>query len=984
MSPLDSVDREDGERASLIRRQAAVIRLSHQISMARDEAEVCQIVADGLRDEALGYDFLGIFLVDPATGDRVLQVGFGWPDARPGWRLPPGTGLNERVLEDGELHYSPRVADEPAYVATLGNGSEVDVPLKAGDEVLGVLTVESTHEDAFSEDDFQLLQAACTQAGIAITRTRLLAEERRRADEREALLDTIADLSAQLDPRDLLDAVLARAVKLLGAVGGELATFDDATQIMTVVSNYGMREDSRGSELAYGEGAMGHVAKTREMMIIDDYRAWMGRSGQYAKIDARAVVVAPLLMGNRPVGAMNVWHEDPTRQFTRDDLVLLNLFGQQAAIAISNARLFQEARRQKEYYESIMQNSPVAIVALNLEGDIVSTNPAFSRLFGYDGEEVIGAQLDRLITTEEMREEAREYTRKAREGVIHGIAQRCHKDGSLVDVEILAVKVEVEGKQVGVMALYHDITELVAAQRAAEEANQSKSQFLANMSHELRTPLNAILGYSEMLAEEAQDDGNDEYVPDLEKIHSAGKHLLRLINDVLDLSKIEAGKMELFLEDVEVGPLVREIAATVQPLIDRNGNTLEVVVDDAVGSMYADVTRIRQSLLNLLSNATKFTQQGNVRLHVMVDPQSDGAAVLFRVSDDGIGMTPEQVDRLFEAFTQAEASTTRRFGGTGLGLTITRKFCRMMGGDVTVESEEGVGSTFTIRLPRRVREAEAGVQALDLGTGQVGEGEGPLVLVVDDDEDARELVRRYLEREGYRVATAPDGDTATRMARELVPAAITLDVLMPGMDGWSVLAALKAQDATAGIPVIMLSIMDEKPMGMALGASGYLTKPVRKERLLAVIHHFAAPGDARVLVVEDDPDTRDLVRRTLEGIGCSVIEAENGRVGLDRVDQDRPSLILLDLMMPEMDGFGFLEELQRRPEATDIPVVVMTAKELTDEDRARLNGGVERILEKGTDLGQEIVLGLRQAISRRAAGQASGPSDPVDGTDAEA
>jgi len=694
------------------------------------------------------------------------------------------------------------------------------------------------------------------------------------------------------------------------------------------------------------------------MMIIDDYREWMGRSEKYAEIDARAVVVAPLLMGDRPVGAMNVWHEDPDEHFTEEDLKLLNLFGQQAAIAINNARLFQEALRQKEYFQSIMQNSPVAIVALDLDENIVSSNPAFTKLFGYGPEEVIGRNLDGLITTEEMRAEAEEYTRRARHRVTQAIARRCREDGSLVDVEILAVNVEVEGEQVGMMALYHDISELLEARREAEEANQSKSQFLANMSHELRTPLNAILGYSEMLAEEADDDGNDDYIPDLQKIHSAGKHLLSLINDVLDLSKIEAGKMELFLEDFEVADLIDDVATTVKPLIDRNGNRLEIIVEDDVGCMHADVTRMRQSLLNLLSNASKFTDGGTVTLHARIDPDSEVPSVLFQVRDTGIGMTPEQLDRLFDAFTQAEASTTRRFGGTGLGLTITRKFCRMMGGDVSVESEEGVGSTFTIRLPRHVNEAEG-------GPGEVGEGEGPLVLVIDDDEDSRELVRRYLERAGYRAATAPDGETGIQMARTLEPAAITLDVLMPGMDGWTVLAELKADEDLATVPVIMLSILDEKPMGMALGASGYLTKPVRKDRLLAVVDHFAQGEDPRVLIVEDDPSTRDIVRRTLEAVGCSVTEAENGRVGLDRLDEERPSLILLDLMMPELDGFGFLEELHARPQGADIPVVVITAKDLTDEDRSRLNGGVERILEKDSNLRQEILIGLQQAIADR-------------------
>lgn len=944
----------DRGRGPLVRRQAALIRLSHEISAAHDETDICRRVAEGLHDQSLGFEFLGIFIIDPETGDRVLTHSFGWPHAPPGLRLPPGTGLNERAL-DGRLHYSPRVADEPSYVTTLGTGAEADVPLRSGDEVIGVLTVESAQEDAFNDEDFEILEAAANQAGIAIARARLLAAERRRTDERDALLATIADLSAQLDPRDLLDSVLGRAVKLLGAVGGELATYDESRKRLTVVSNHAMTEDSRGAELAYGEGAMGHVVKTRETMIIDDYQSWEGRSEQYTQINARGVVVAPLLMGHLPVGAINVWHEDPEGRFTEDDLALLNLFGQQAAIAIQNARLFQEARSQKEYFQSVMRNSPVAIVTLDPQENIVSVNPAFTKLFGYPADEVIGENLDTLVTTEDQRAEAIAYTRQARHRATHGIAKRTRRDGSTVDVEILAVKVEVEGEAVGMMALYHDVSDLLQARREAEEANQTKSQFLANMSHELRTPLNAILGYSEMLQEEAQDDGNDDYVPDLEKIHSAGKHLLALINDVLDLSKIEAGKMELFLEDFDVASLVEEVATTVQPLVAKNGNRLEVRCTDDVDVMHADQTRMRQSLLNLLSNASKFTEHGTISVTVSPEPGSAGAILLFEVRDTGIGMTDEQLSRLFQAFTQADASTSRRFGGTGLGLTITRMFCRMMGGDVTVTSVEGEGSTFTIRLPRRVQEP-------GVAEAQIGDGAGPLVLVVDDDGASRDLVRRYLERDGYRVATASDGETGLRMAEELRPAAITLDVMMPGVDGWSVLATLKADPALASIPVIMLSILDEKPLGLSLGASGYLTKPVERSRLVGVVEHLARDAGTRVLVVEDDEDTRDVVRRTLEQVGCQVTEAENGLIGLERLDEVRPELILLDLMMPELDGFGFLEELRARPGGDEIPVVVITAKDLTDDERMRLNGGVARVLRKDSSLRAEILTGVRQAI----------------------
>jgi PAS domain S-box-containing protein len=960
---MDSLDNglspEEEARSPLARRQSALIRLSHEIASAHDEVEVCQKVVEGLHDESLGFEFLGLFLVDPETGDRVLQNSFGWQNAKPGWRLKPGMGLNERAVLDGELHYSPRVADEPDYIATLGNGSEVDVPLKSGDDVIGVLTVESAEEGAFAAADFEILQAAANQAGIAIARARLLASERRRADEREALLATIADLSSQLDPSDLLDSVLGRAVKLLGAVGGELATYREDTGMMTVVSNYAMEEDSRGATLAYGEGAMGHVAKTGEMMIIEDYQTWEGRSDQYTRIAARAVVIAPLLIGNKPVGAMNVWHEDPDARFTEADLALLNLFGQQAAIAIDNARLFQEARNQRQYLQAVMENSPVAIVTLDLDEYVVSANPAFGQLFGYSQAEVVGQKLDPLITNEEVRAEAEAYTRQARHRPTYGMSRRCRKDGSFIDVEILAVRVEIEGQLVGMMALYHDITELLAARREAEHANQTKSQFLANMSHELRTPLNAILGYSEMLTEEAHDDGNEEYIPDLDKIHSAGKHLLALINDVLDLSKIEAGKMELYLESFDVAALMEEVSTTVRPLVEKNSNVLTVRCAEDSGEMYGDITRMRQSLLNLLSNASKFTENGTIVAEVSVEREPAGETLVFAVTDSGIGMTDEQASRLFEAFTQADASTSKRFGGTGLGLTITRKFCQMMGGDVEVQSEEGVGSTFTMRLPREVQ-GPAATEA------EVGDGDGPLVLVIDDDEAARDIARRHLERDGYRVATASDGEIGLRLARELDPVAITLDVMMPGMDGWSVLSALKSDPDLARIPVIMLTILDEKPLGLALGASGYLTKPVERGQLLGLVGNFTHDGSRQILIVEDDEGTRQVVRRTLEGAGCTVVEAENGLVGLQRVEESRPSLILLDLMMPELDGFGFLEELRGTPGGDEIPVVVMTAKDLTDEDRERLNGGVERILEKGTSLTDEIILGLRHALPRDA------------------
>ncbi|MBP7147270.1 MAG: response regulator [Acidobacteria bacterium] len=383
--------------------------------------------------------------------------------------------------------------------------------------------------------------------------------------------------------------------------------------------------------------------------------------------------------------------------------------------------------------------------------------------------------------------------------------------------------------------------ELRVARDAAEEANRAKSHFLANMSHELRTPMNAIIGYSEMLTEEAEDTGQAELIPDLRKISAAGRHLLVLINDILDLSKIEAGKMDLYLEDFQLAPVVEEIAATVQPLVENNSNTLELRLAPDAGMMHADLTKVRQSLFNLLSNACKFTKEGRIALEVRREREDGQDWIAFRVADSGIGMTPEQIARVFESFTQGDRTIASKYGGTGLGLTITRRFVEMMRGTIGVESEPGRGTTFTIRLPATVSEPRddqpAAAPAPPPAAGEARDA--PLTaLVIDDDPVVRDLMQNFLGKEGYRVVTAGSGEEGLRLAREIHPDAITLDVIMPGMDGWSVLRTLKSDPQFARTPVILLTIIDDKRMAYALGASDYLTKPVEREHLLAVLRKY--------------------------------------------------------------------------------------------------------------------------------------------------
>jgi len=505
--------------------------------------------------------------------------------------------------------------------------------------------------------------------------------------------------------------------------------------------------------------------------------------------------------------------------------------------------------------------------------------------------------------------------------------------------------------------------ELAEARDEALSASRAKSDFLASMSHELRTPLNAIIGYGEMLQEEARENEHDEYLPDLERVVGSGRYLLTLINGVLDLSKIEAGKMEVNVEVFDLDEFVRGVEGTIAPLVRTNSNTLEVRRASELGSMHSDVTKIRQVLLNLLSNATKFTRNGVISLQV---EREGGSAeddwVVFRVQDSGIGMTPEQLGRVFEAFSQAEETTARDYGGTGLGLAITRQFCEMLGGVIHAESQPGTGSTFEVRLPVRAPLAahDADERTADRGTGAT------TVLVVDDDAAARDLVSRFLRREGFRVLTAATGEQALRLAGEQLPDAITLDVIMPGMDGWEVLHALKADTTLSDIPVILLTITDDHNLGYALGAAEYLTKPVDWGRLATVLERFETGGSPIAMVVDDDAYARDMASRALERAGWRVRNADNGRAALAALTafaSDTPSLILLDLMMPEMDGFEFVASLHEKPEWRAIPIIVITAMDVSAADRARLGGGVARIFQKGAYHLSDLIEEIRRIVA---------------------
>ncbi len=504
--------------------------------------------------------------------------------------------------------------------------------------------------------------------------------------------------------------------------------------------------------------------------------------------------------------------------------------------------------------------------------------------------------------------------------------------------------------------------EIEKAKNEAFDANLAKSAFLANMSHELRTPLNAIIGYSEMLTEDANDQELPSFAEDLNKINGAGQHLLGLINDILDISKIEAGRMEVFLEEVELKTMLEDLKALVIPLVQKKSNTFILNTAPDLDKMTVDVTKLRQCLLNLISNASKFTENGSITLDVEPIVKNEQIYIQFRLADSGIGMSPEQLTKIFQAFTQADISTTRKFGGTGLGLYLTQQFTKMLQGEITVTSEVNKGSQFTLLLPQHPLKAALKTDSLKV-TSSLSSPNLPTVLIIDDDKNFHALMEESLN-EHFHFLHAYNGEQGIKMAKEHNPNAITLDVIMPGIDGWTVLKTLRTDPALATIPIIMASVTGDKDLGYTLGIADFLIKPVNPLSLLAQLNKFIDEKTPNILVVEDDVATRHLMIKMLHKAGISAREAENGLQALEKVAEEKPSVILLDLMMPVMDGFEVVNRLRMKKEWADIPIIVITAKDLNEKERTCLNSALTTVMRKGGYRRKDLIGTIHSQIAQ--------------------
>ena len=945
-----------------------------------------------------------------------------------------GSGtLVARALLQGALINVPDIADDPHVSDSVrqlafssGYRSVLALPIMREGRALGALAITrggpSGEAHPFSSDEIRLLQTFTDQAGIAIENVRLFnelqartAELTRSVGELQALGEVSQAVSSTLDLDAVLETIVGRAVQLSGSDQGVVYEFDEASQTFHQRATHRMMPDyvetMRASPIRLGEGAIGRAGVTRVPVQVADIRAdW-----EFVAPQARERLVAqgmqsllavPLVRNDRLLGGLVIVRRE-RGAFSPEVVAMLQTFATQSVLAIHNARLFRETQRQKQYSDTLVESSPVAIVTLDLDGIVTSWNPGAERLFGYAPGEALGRRMEDLVSTPEGREEVRDNIRHTLDGEwIRAMGRRARKDGTMVDLEISSVPVAVDGVRVGMIGIYHDITELLQAREEAEAANEAKSAFLATMSHEIRTPMNAVIGMSGLLLNTALTDEQREYA---EVVRQSGDALLTVINDILDFSKIEAGRLELESQPFDLRECVEGALDLVAGRAAEKGLDLAYLLGDGMpAAIVGDVTRLRQVLLNLLSNAVKFTEEGEVVLSVAArrPPGPDRPYELtFSVRDTGIGIAPDRLDRLFQSFSQLDASTTRRYGGTGLGLAISQRLTELMGGHIEVTSEVGRGSEF--RFTIRAHAAEAPLPARRDLSGVQPSLRGKRVLVVDDNETNRRILTTYLATWGMPAWATGSPNEALGWIRgdERFDVAI-LDMHMPEMDGVALARAIVQHPSAATLPLVLFTSLGRRE-ALADNASfaAYLHKPIKPSQLFDALVSVLAeqpvhvaprsatrseldPGMAervplRILLAEDNVVNQKLALRLLSQMGYRADLAGNGLEALDAVERQTYDVVLMDVQMPEMDGLEASREIHRRWRDQPRPrIIAMTANAMQGDREVCVAAGMDDYVAKPIRV-EELVAALERsrpagdAGDRRATGAADAEA-PID------
>jgi len=916
--------------------------------------------------------------------------------------------------------------------------SWVGVPLIIGDRVLGVMNVQSfTTPGAYDEHDLDLLTAIGSQVAIALQNANLFEETEKRAAQLAASAEVARSATAILDVDLLLDEAVKLISEQFGFYHAGVFLVDDQNEyaiLKAASSKGGKRMLERSHRLKVGKvGIVGYVAATGESRIALDVGKDAIHFVNPDLPDTRSEMGLPLKARERVIGVLDV-QSTKESAFSEEDVAVLQLLTDQLATAIANANLFQRVREDANRRALVNEVNQAAASSLNIAELLARSGEAISRqnempciIFEWDTEEEkaltpitvhdsagldvtpaepapITAEMDpamfQAIRTHQLQVlfdvsshvqgAAAELAEQldlldtayiplvSRDRVLGLLAlgrQRGHPaldEGELSFLEVVATNLGVALENA---RLFQDAVE--TAQRLAE-VDRLKSQFLANMSHELRTPLNSIIGFYRVILKEIDGPLTDMQRTDLETIYKSGQHLLGLINDVLEVSKIAAGKMELAFEDVDLQEIIKGVMSTAIALVKDSPIELQQSIAPDLPTVRGDARRLRQVIINLVGNAAKFTEEGFVRVEADVAPAKDGGSptdVVIAVIDSGIGIAEDKIQNIFEAFTQVDASTTRRAGGTGLGLSICQSYVELHSGRMWVESVVGEGSTFYISLPIKGPPQPEGELEEEDAEKKVEEAAVPekptdeiskLVLCVEDDEGVITLFRRYLSKKGYQVVGLTDPTRVMEEAKRIKPHAITLDVMMPEKDGWEVIQELKADAETRHIPVIMCTIVSDKGRGISLGAADYLVKPIIERDLLAALDRLdREAGRHLVLVVDDQAEHRELLRRMIESQdGYEVVEAGGGQEAITVLQQIQPQIIMLDLMMPDMDGFDVLESVKADEKTRAIPIIIVTAKELTDEDRERLNHNVEALVQKGILEEEELLEDVATALKK--------------------